>query len=100
MDIMEHDEPNALRRCRKGHGLTQAMLGRLLGFKDGSWISRWEHGEAIPNLESAIKLSILLHTPVNDLFADLTEKAEKAVMEQAIVVCGDSDIIKSIDEER
>ncbi len=100
MDIMEHDEPNALRRCRKGHGYSQAMLGRLLGFKDGSWVSRWEHGEAVPSLQSAIKLSILLHAPVNDLFADLTEQAEKAVMEQAIVVRNESDIIRFNEEQQ
>ena len=93
MDTMERQEPNNLRRCREGHGFTQAMLGRLLGFRDGSWVSRWEHGEALPNLESAIKLSILLHTPVDDLFSHLTEKSQTAIMEQTIVECGNSDII-------
>lgn len=99
MDTMEHQEPNDLRRCREGHGFTQAMLGRLLGFRDGSWVSRWEHGEALPNLESAIKLSILLHTPVDELFSHLTKKAQAAIMEQEIVVCSRSDIIKLNEEQ-
>lgn len=86
MNIMEHSESNALKRCREGHGYTQGMLGKLLGFRDGSWVSRWEHGKTMPNLESAIKLSILLNASINDLFNDLTEKAQTAVRKQALMV--------------
>ena len=92
MGTMDRHEPNGLRRCREGHGLTQAMIGRLLGLKDGSWVSRWEHGEAVPNLESAIKLSILLDIPVSDLFGGLTERARSVLHEQAVVVSSMSEV--------
>ncbi len=87
MDTME--QYNTLKRCREGHGYTQVMLGRLLGFQDGSLVSRWEHGKDLPNLEGALKLSILLDTPVNDLFSDLVEKAKAAIRDQAMVVSSD-----------
>jgi DNA-binding XRE family transcriptional regulator len=38
--------------------------------------------EALPNLENAIKLSMLLDTPIDELFACLAEKAQKSVQEQ------------------
>lgn len=92
MDTMEQQEPNALRRCREGHGYTQVMLGRLLGLKDGSWVSRWEHGEALPSLESAIKLSILLDMPIPNLFPAMAEKAGASVREQSMVISSMSEV--------
>ena len=65
--------PNALREHRERRGLTQEAVGRLLGFRDGTWISRWEHGEAIPNLVSAMRLSDLYGASIEELFAGLTE---------------------------
>ncbi len=66
--------PNALREYREKKGLTQEAVGKLLGFRDGTWISRWEHGEAMPNLVSAMRLSVLFAASINDLFSDLAMK--------------------------
>ncbi len=63
--------PNSLRECREHHGLTQGAVGKLLGFKDGTWISKWENGETIPSLISAARLSVIYGVSINDLFHNL-----------------------------
>jgi len=39
-----------------------------MGFKDTTWISRWENGDVLPNLVTAARLSFLFDIPMNDLF--------------------------------
>ena len=65
--------PNALREHRKAKGLSQAGVARILGFKDKTWISHWENGDAVPNLISAIRLSVLYQVPIENLFHDLVK---------------------------
>ena len=86
MTIMDYRKyrgvPNALRECRERRGLTQDAVGRMLGLKDGTWVSRWESGEILPNLISAIKLAILLDAPVADLFPDIVSSIRSAIVHQ------------------
>jgi transcriptional regulator with XRE-family HTH domain len=70
--------PNALRKHRKAAGLSQQVLAKLIGV-DPSWLSRWENGDTLPNLVSAIHLSILFGVPVNELFGDLVEVIREEV---------------------
>ncbi len=65
--------PNALRKYRKERGLSQIQVARLLGFKDKTWISHWENGDAIPSLVSAIRLSKVCGTSIESLFPDLVD---------------------------
>lgn len=63
--------PNALKRCRETKGLSQGAVATLLGFKDKTWISHWENGDALPNLVSAIRLSAIYGVSVNELFPQI-----------------------------
>ena len=63
--------PNALRRCRESKGLSQSEVAKLLGFKDKTWISHWERGDAMPNLVSILRLAVLYEATVEGLFRDL-----------------------------
>lgn len=65
--------PNNLREHRKRLGLTQKQVAESLE-TDPDWISHWENGDALPNLISAMRLSKLYKTPLDDLFADLWEQ--------------------------
>lgn len=65
--------PNALRTCREAKGLSQTAVAKLLGFKDKTWISHWERGDALPNLVSAVKLSLLFSVSITELFPELIE---------------------------
>lgn len=73
--LMDYDRyrniPNNLRRCRQNKGLTQIQVAQALGFKDKTWISHWENGDALPNLISLVRLSKLYLVPIEELFPDL-----------------------------
>lgn len=72
--------PNAIKQYRKAKGLSQKQLATMMGFKDKTWISHWENGKAIPNLISAIKLSVFLGVPINELFHHLTNRVREEVV--------------------
>jgi transcriptional regulator with XRE-family HTH domain len=61
--------PNALKQHRIG--LSQMEVAKQFGFKDKTWISHWERGDALPNLISTIKLSKLYNVPIKELFPGL-----------------------------
>ncbi len=69
--------PNRLKQCRRHRGLSQKELADLMGFKDTTWISRWENGDVLPNLVSAVRLSVLLDIPMNNLFDGLIERVKQ-----------------------
>jgi transcriptional regulator with XRE-family HTH domain len=69
--------PNRLKQCRRHRGLSQKELADLMGFKDTTWISRWENGDTLPNLISAIRLSVLFDIPVNSLFGEIVNRVQK-----------------------
>ena len=73
--LMEYDRyrkiQNRLQQYRKAKELTQSQVAAILGFKDKTWISHWETGDALPNLISAMRLSVLFQVHINDLFPEL-----------------------------
>ena len=74
---MEYDRyrsiPNSLKKYREAKGLSQSAVAKVLGFKDKTWISHWENGDALPNLVSAIRLSKLYQIPIDILFSGLVD---------------------------
>lgn len=56
----------ALRRKRLGY--EQKQIAVLLGHKTISQICRYENGQRVPDLEAAIKLSIVYGLPIHVLF--------------------------------
>lgn len=49
-------------------GFTQKQVAQLLGQRDTSMISHYEHGRSLPPLPVALSLEIILRTPVAFLF--------------------------------
>jgi transcriptional regulator with XRE-family HTH domain len=74
---------NYIRRARKRLGLSQRELSLLIGKKGHSLVSRFEKGRKIPTLEMAMTLSVVLRTPIEELFAGRFEKVEATVVERA-----------------
>jgi transcriptional regulator with XRE-family HTH domain len=70
--------PNTLKKYRKATGLRQRALAKLIGVDPG-WLSHWESGDTLPNLISALRLSVILNIPVNELFGDLEKKIREEV---------------------
>ena len=58
-----------LRRLRKAAGMTQAELGRAIGYSEKS-VSKWECASGIPDVTGLFALSQALCVSVDALFAD------------------------------
>lgn len=58
-----------LRRLRKSAGMTQAELGRLIGYSEKS-VSKWECAAGIPDVGGLFALSKVLSVSMEALFAD------------------------------
>jgi transcriptional regulator with XRE-family HTH domain len=61
-------KPNSLILYRRRMGFTQRQVARLLGHRDASMVSHYEHSRAMPPLLVALKLEIIYRTPVAFLF--------------------------------
>ena len=68
-------------------GFSQKQVARLLGHRDTSMVSHYEHGRALPPLAAALALEIILRVPVAFLFPvmydDLKHHIRKMEEEQA-----------------
>lgn len=65
-----------LRRLRKEHGFTQAVLAELIGMSNRH-ISDLERGKSNNILlKNAVRLSIVLDVDINDLITEAHKKAE------------------------
>ena len=69
--------PNNLRRHRKQAGLRQVDVADKLGFKSADRISKWEKGQAIPNIVNLFKLVLIYQTPAEELYWELIEEIRK-----------------------
>lgn len=68
--------PNTLKRYREVTGLSQKAIAERIGV-DPTWLSRWESGSTLPNLISAIRISVVLNIPVNELFKEIENIIQK-----------------------
>ena len=75
-----HKLDNYLRTFRKRTGLSQSEVAYLLGCRDGSKVSRYEHFQRQPNLETALAFEVIFNTPVREMFGGLHEQVEKKTL--------------------
>lgn len=73
---------NRLWQARKRARLGQKQVARLLGHHTTDQVSRYESGQRVPVLETALRLEIILHTPVRVLFPDLYRSLKAEVQSQ------------------
>jgi transcriptional regulator with XRE-family HTH domain len=64
-------QPNQLDIFRRKRKFTQKYVAHLLGHKDTSTWSDYERSKRLPSLVNALRLGIILRTPVEFLFHDL-----------------------------
>ena len=62
-------------------GFTQKQVARLLGLRETSMISHYEHGRSFPPLAVALSLEIVLRTPVAFLFPELHDNLKRQIRE-------------------
>ena len=62
--------PNRLKKFRLINGFSQEQVARLMGMKKANLISEWERGTVAPGLDNLLKLSVLYHTLIEELYFD------------------------------
>jgi transcriptional regulator with XRE-family HTH domain len=67
---------NSLILYRRRMGFTQKQVARLLGHRETSMVSHYEHGRSFPPLPVALSLEIILRTPVAFLFPGLYDETK------------------------
>jgi transcriptional regulator with XRE-family HTH domain len=65
---------NSLWKYRKRLGFTQQEVATLLGCRSDTVVIRYEKGERLPILTTALKLGIVYGVPVEFLFGDLYDQ--------------------------
>jgi len=70
---------NNLVLYRRRMGFTQKQVARLLGHRDATMISHYEHGRALPPLLMALSLEIIYRVPVAFLFPELYNQLKQQV---------------------
>jgi transcriptional regulator with XRE-family HTH domain len=66
---------NRLALFRRKRGYSQLRVAHLLGHKSHGALSSYEQGRALPTLLTALRLEIVLRTPVAFLFPDVYDSA-------------------------
>ena len=60
-------------------GFTQKRVARLLGQRDASMVSHYEHARALPPLAVALGLEIIYRVPVAFLFPAIYEELKQGI---------------------
>ncbi|MFN8250237.1 MAG: helix-turn-helix transcriptional regulator [Ferruginibacter sp.] len=63
--------PNKLKLYRRCNGFSQKKVARMLGLRDTSLISRWEHGVSFPSLVQSFRLSRIYQVLPHQLYESL-----------------------------
>lgn len=77
---------NYLRMYRKRAGLSQDEIAFLLGVKTGTVASRYERFRRTPTLETALACAAMYGVPVREIFAGISDKAERGVVHRARIL--------------
>lgn len=77
MKNIQKKYPNKLKEHRLRCKLTQRQVSAFLKFNSEDRISRWEQGQAVPNIQNLFKLSILFNTQPQELYPELYSGHEK-----------------------
>src|SRR5947207_15870342 len=70
---------NSLLLYRRRMGFTQKQVAQLLGHRDTSMISHYEHGRSLPPLPVALSREIILGVPVAFLFPGMHDDLRKRI---------------------
>jgi transcriptional regulator with XRE-family HTH domain len=88
MDSIQTKTKNNLLFYRRRKGYTQRQVAQLLGHRDASMLSRYEHGRSLPPLETALRLEIILRVPVAFLFPVMYDSLKERIRGQEESWCG------------
>ena len=87
MEILKQ-KPNDLVLYRKRMGFSQKQVARLLGHRDTSMVSHYEHNRALPPLAVALGLEIIYRVPVAFLFPGMYNELKRMIRDQEESLAG------------
>jgi transcriptional regulator with XRE-family HTH domain len=70
---------NNLILYRRRMGFTQKYVADLLGHRDASMVSHYEHGRALPPLVVALSLEVIYRAPVAFLFPAIYDELKRRI---------------------
>jgi len=73
---------NSLRKHRKMQGYSIKEVASLLDIHCANRLSRWEKGVSLPNLKNVLKLSLLYHTFIEQLYEGFREELKKPLYDR------------------
>jgi len=88
MDSLKQKQNN-LVLYRRRMGFTQKQVARLLGHRDASMISHYEHSRALPPLLTALNLEIIYRVPVAFLFPAMYDELRGKIRNREESLAGD-----------
>lgn len=71
---------NYLRTYRKNRGFSQREVAFLLSCHSGTKVSRYERSKRLPPLETIFAYEVILGMPARELFAGISERAERRAL--------------------
>jgi transcriptional regulator with XRE-family HTH domain len=80
---MNHRYSINLKPHRERSGFTQEELAFLLGLKEHSAISRFEHGQREPSLRTALAYRMLFDRDLHELFPHIHEEVSAEIAKRA-----------------
>src|SRR3979411_2322940 len=91
---------NSLLLYRRRMGFTQRQVAQLLGHRDTSMISHYEHGRSLPPLPVALSLEIILRVPVAFLFPGLHNELKQRIrlQEEELAGLGQKPLLQNISD--
>jgi transcriptional regulator with XRE-family HTH domain len=66
--MLQEHYPNRLCYLRRRHGFSQKQMATLIGLRDRTMISKYEHGYVLPSFPMASKFEIALNANGPDIF--------------------------------
>jgi transcriptional regulator with XRE-family HTH domain len=87
MDSFQQKQ-NSLVLYRRRMGFSQKQVSRLLGHRNTSMISHYEHGRALPPLAMALRLEVIYRVPVAFLFPTMYDALKRQIREQEESLAG------------
>lgn len=79
---------NNLVLYRRRMGFTQKHVARLLGHRDTTMVSHYEHGRTLPPLPLALGLEIIFRVPVAFLFPGMYDDIKGKIRKQEETLAG------------
>ncbi len=87
MDLLKQ-KPNDLVLYRRRMGFSQKQVAKLLGHRDTSMVSHYEHGRALPPIAVALGLEIIYRVPVSFLFPGMYDELRRKIRQDEESLCG------------